>query len=179
MRIVIVVVILSWSSVCTAFSGGSPVCEVNSLPLQPMSPVLADPPPIGWGMRASSLGFSPGRPIEFQVFNTDPNRRARGVLIWAKAGPQAGSGRFLVPSKLFQYLPAFANCGEWALSHTSSAPKPQSDLLFTWEPPASGSAFVRAFIIDDCQAPNGCRAHQALTEPLILEPVLFLDGFEP
>lgn len=161
-----------------AFSAGSPICEVNILPLTEMSPTLADPAPFGWELRSSSVVYVAGQPIALRVRHPDPSKRVRGVLLFAKSGPFTGAGRFELPPG-YQYIPAPASCGEWAISHTNSAPKEQEDLQFEWQPGSDGTVIVRAFLIEDCAAPNGgCRDQQALTQVLVLQQALFVDGFE-
>jgi len=171
---------LLFSTSLLAFSSGSPVCEVNSLPLTPMSPVLSDPPPTGWSLVPERGSYVPDVALKLKIRNINPSKRARGVLLWAKSGPNSGAGRFILPSSgLFQYLPAFANCAEWALAHVSSVAKTQDQLAFAWLAPASGPLIMRAFLIEDCTTVGGCRAHQALTDIVLLQEALFVDGFEP
>jgi hypothetical protein len=161
-----------------AFSQGSPICEVNGLPLQEMSPTLASPPPAGWKLRVPGAAYMAERPLRVRITHPNPAVRARGILLWAKAGPFSGAGHFLADTGMFQYVPAPADCGLWALSHTDAEPKPLADLGFWWLPPASGVVVMRAFVIQDCDAPAGCRDQQALTPLLVLEPKLFFDSFE-
>lgn len=162
-----------------AFSQGSPICEVNSLPLLEMSTSLADPPPQGWVLQAPSR-FVPGASISVRIQHPDPTRRVRGVLLWARSGPFSGAGRFEVgDGTRWQYIPAPASCGEWAISHVDAQPKPQSMLAFSWTTSEALPVILRAFVIEDCVAPQGCRDQQALTPVLQLQPALFIDGFEP
>ena len=161
-----------------ANSQGSPICEVNALPLVQMSPTLANPPPQGWTLQAPSLHY-PGTPIQLRLHHPDPARRARGVLIWAKAGIATGAGTFAVPGNgRWSYIPAPAECGTWALSHTDSQPKTQDQLVFEWTGDASVGAVLRAFLIEDCTHPAGCRDQQALTPIVFIEAGVFRDGFE-
>lgn len=161
-----------------AFSQGSPICEVNTLPLVEMSPTLADPPPQGWVLQGP-MRFVPGSPITIRIAHPDPTRRVRGVLLWARSGPFQGAGRFEVgDGSRWQYIPAPADCGEWAVSHVDAQPKPQSTLSFQWRADASLPTILRAFLVEDCSAPEGCRDQQALTPVLQLQPALFVDGFE-
>ena len=160
------------------FSQGSPVCEVNSLPLVEMSPTLADPPPVGWTLQAP-LRYVPGTPITVALRHPDPGRRVRGVLLWARSGPLQGAGRFDTGSgDLWQYIPAAAGCGQWAISHVDATPKAQTLLRFRWTADAALPTILRAFLIEDCSAAQGCRDQQALTPVLQLQPALFIDGFE-
>jgi Reeler domain len=178
MRLILTLVILLVCRAVSAFSGGSPICEVNTLPLVQMSPVLSEPPPTGWFLVPERASYVPGTALRVSIRNTDPGKLARGVLIWAKTGPTTGAGSFDLPSNgLFQYLPAFADCGQWALSHVSSIAKTQTQLQFTWQAPASGALIMRAFLIEDCTTAGGCRAHQALTDVVLLQEALFVDGF--
>lgn len=164
-----------------AFSLGAPICEVQALPLAPMSPTLASPAPTGWQLRIDAPRYIPGRPVRVAVTNTDLAQRARGVLLWAKSGPVTGFGSFVVDNALWQHLPGSANCGEWAITHTSNAAKPLDQLHFEWIAPAAASASVlfRAFVIEDCDDPQGCRSYQALTPVTVLQAGLFFDDFEP
>lgn len=165
-----------------AFSYGSPICEVQSLPLVEMSPTLATPPPTGWSLRIEKKRYSPGLPMRVSVVNTDPTKRARGLLVWAKSGPETGIGVFTGDPDRFQTIPsALADCGEWAISHVTSASKPQDILHVDWTAPAGATANVlfRAFVIEACGAPNGCRAYQALTPIVVKQAGLFDDDFEP
>ncbi len=163
-----------------AFAAGAPICEVNTLPLVEMSPTLADPAPTGWSVQANRSVYVPGQAMQLRIRNSNPAKAARGILMWSKSGPSAGAGQFLLQTKsLFQLIPAPAACGEWAISHNSSTVKTQPQLTFDWMPPAQGTVIVRAFVIEDCGlAQGGCRAHQALTPVLVLQPALFVDGFE-
>lgn len=171
---------LLYGPLALAFSQGSPICEVNGLPLVEMSPTLANPAPAGWVLEAAER-YLPGRPLGLRLRNTlDPERRARGVLLWAKSGPISGSGSFTLPGDgRWQYVPAPANCGTWALSHADAQPKNQTELYFEW---TSGDpalpTLLRAFIVEDCGAPGGCRDQQALTPILVTQPGFFFDGFE-
>ena len=162
-----------------AFSQGAPICEVNTLPLIEMSPTLANPAPEGWTLAVPER-FALGRPVLIQLRNTDPTRRARGVLLWAKSGPATGAGSFALPGNgRWQHIPAPANCGLWAISHTDNQPKSQAELSFEWVSVDYSSAILRAFVIEDCSAPQGCRDQQALTPITLVQPALFFDGFEP
>lgn len=163
----------------SAFSQGSPICEVNGLPLVEMSPTLANPPPQGWALDVPTR-FIPGQPLHVRVRHPDPQRRARGVLIWAKAGANLGAGSFAVPGNgRWAHIPAPAECGTWALSHTDNLPKPLAELSFQWTGSGSQGVILRAFIIEDCSNPAGCRDQQALTPIVFMEAGLFADGFEP
>lgn len=161
-----------------ANSQGSPICEVNALPLIEMSPTLANPAPQGWTLVAPAR-FFPGRAVELRVGHPDPQRRARGVLIWAKAGQFQGAGSFALPANgRWAYIPAPANCGTWAMSHTDNQPKSLDQLVFHWTGNDTQGVILRAFIIEDCSHPAGCRDQQALTPIVFLEAGLFADGFE-
>lgn len=167
------------SGEAVAFAAGAPICEVATLPLTEMSPVLVDPPPSGWSLRSARAAHVAGQPLRFRVQHADPNKRLRGVLIWAKSGPSTGAGQFLVPSSgLYQHIPAPAQCGEWAMSHSSPNPKTQAELQFDWLPPSSGTVIVRAFLIEDCGLPEGCRAWQALTPVLVVPEAVYIGDFE-
>lgn len=172
-------------SLAVAFSSGSPVCEVNALPLVPMSPVLIQPPPDGWRVVVDDARFHEGRITAVRVVNLDPVKRARGVLLFAKSGPLTGAGRFLLPSPspLFGFIPFVpgSDCGEWAVTHLSAEPKTQAQLRFDWLPEPAPVTLVamRAFVIEDCQPqPGGCRGAQALTDVVELVPTVFFDDFE-
>lgn len=164
-----------------AFSQGAPICEVNALPLVEMSPTLASPPPTGWSLAVSQHAYVPGRPLRVRVVQPDADKRARGVLVYARTGPSSGAGNFALPAGgLYQYIPAPAECGQWALSHTSAAPKAPDEMQWDYSvPTASGTVILRAFLIEDCGEPSGgCRDHQALTPVLVLPEAIQLDGFE-
>lgn len=161
-----------------AFSQGAPICEVNVLPLVEMSPTLSSPAPQGWLLQVPREAYMADRPLQVRVHHPDPAKRARGVLLWAKSGQFSGAGQFLADTELFQFIPEPADCGLWAVSHRSASPKPLDELRFWWMGPDAGTVILRAFIIEDCEAPEGCRAHQALTPLLALEPRLFFDDFE-
>ncbi len=172
--------VAAFATSAAAFSLGAPICEVDSLPVLEMSPTLADPAPSGWRLDIARDAYLPARPLRVRVANADPGKRARGVLLWAKTGPFTGAGQFLVDSDLFQYIPAPADCGLWAVTHTSAVPKPLEDLAFWWVPPDAGTVLMRAFVIEECGAESGgCRDQQALTPLRALVPKLFFDGFEP
>ena len=161
-----------------ANSQGSPICEVESLPLVPMSPTLANPAPQGWTLD-SPTRFYPGQPVPIRLRHPDPLRRARGVLIWAKSGQFTGAGSFVVPANgRWAHIPPPANCGGWALSHTDNQPKALGELVFHWIGSTEPGALLRAFLIEDCSNPAGCRDQQALTPFVFLEAGLFGDGFE-
>lgn len=173
-----------------AFSGGSPVCEVNLLPLVPMSPVLRDPPPVGWFLSVPERRWYAGREIDVRLVNADPQRRARGALLWAKSGPLTGAGEFVLPDVVPPAVPRFGYitpspgnaCDQWSVSHVDSQPKTQAQLVFRWRAPSNlQDPFIgmRAFVIDDCRpTPGGCRGAQALTDFIDLVPTLFFDDFE-
>lgn len=162
-----------------AFAAGSPICEVQTLPLVEMSPTLADPPPFGWSLQIPVSAYVPGRPLPLRIRHPDPGKRVRGVLLFAKSGPFSGAGSFSLPPQGYQYIPAPAQCGQWAISHSDSDPKEQAELLFEWTGQAQGTVILRAFLIEDCALPSGgCRDQQALTEVVVLLEALFVDGFE-
>lgn len=174
----VLLVVLGLGQKSWAFSTGAPICEVNSLPVVQMSSALASPPPTGWSLNFDTDSYLPGEPVIINVTNTDPLRQVRGVLIWAKLNAVAGAGRFELPdNNQFQYVPAAANCGEWALTHVDAGPKDQSSLVFEWYPPDQGSVILRAFVVEDCE--GDCRSYQALT-PIrsLASELVFSDAFE-
>lgn len=154
-----------------------------------MASVLRQPPPSGWSLRADADSWHPGAIRRLQLVHPDPQRRARGVLIWVKGSPfgtPTGVGRFLdlgVKDR-YQFVNASPpeNCAEWALTHRDAQPKSQGLLSFAWQAPEVvgwGILVVRAFVIEDCDPlPGGCRDAQALTAFLPLREVLFAAGFE-
>jgi hypothetical protein len=166
-----------------AFSSGSVVCEVNTIPFAPMSSVVSNPIPVGWSLRAGASVYVPGQSLTLELVNSDPGKRLRGVLIWAKSGPFTGAGSFQpsFPSALFRYVEgAMPDCGESSLTHANANPKAQDQLRFSWQAPVAGtgSVIVRAYLIEDCGAGQSCRSAQALTDILVLEEAVFSDGFE-
>lgn len=183
------VALLVHTSVADAFSAGSTVCEVNALPFAPMASVLREPAPSGWALSSDADSWHPGAIRVLRLQHPDPQRRARGVLLWVKGAPfgnPAGAGRFLDlgVGDRYQFVNATPpeNCGEWALTHRDADGKAQSLLLFAWqapEQPGWGSLIARAFVIEDCaDLPGVCRDAQALTAFLPLREVLFAAGFE-
>jgi len=161
-----------------AFSLGSPVCEVTSLPLVPMSPTLASPPPAGWRLSTTRSIYVPGRPVTVRVTHPTIGQTALGILIWAKRGFTTGAGAFQVDGGLYQHVPLPADCGTWAATHTSPVVKTLDELIFSWLPGESGEVILRAFIIENCGVAGACRSYQALTPIHVLRPVLFFDSFE-
>jgi hypothetical protein len=185
LSVLIVSALLVSAPAAHAFSSGSPVCEVNTLPLVPMSPVLISPPPTGWRVEVAEPRFFAGRLTRVRVVNSDPAKRARGVLLFAKSGPLTGAGGFVLPSPspLFGFIPFVpgSDCGQWAVTHLSAEPKTQSQLVFDWAPEPTLDLLValRAFVIEDClPSAGGCRGAQALTEVTELVPTVFFGDFE-
>ncbi len=166
------------SAPLSAFSLGAPICEVNTLPLEPMSPTLASPPPAGWRLETARPIYVTGRPVTVRVRHPQPQQTALGVLIWAKRDFSVGSGSFVVDGGLYQHVPLPAECGQWAATHTSPVPKSLDDLTFSWLPGHGGEVILRAFLIENCGTPGSCRGHQALTPVVVMRPALFFDGFE-
>lgn len=172
-------VLLALPGPTQAFSFGSPICEVNSLPLLEMSPTLASPPPSGWALQVRRAIYVPGRAVAVRIVHPDPQQSARGVLIWAKSGPSQGAGAFGFDAELYQPVPPGSGCEDWAVSHRSAAPKGLDVLGFSWQAEQDlGTVLLRAFLIEDCDSPEGCRDQQALTPLLLLEPRLFVGDFE-
>jgi hypothetical protein len=162
-----------------AFSLGSPICEVASLPLLEMSPTLASPPPSGWALQVRRTIYVPGRDVAVSIVHPDAQQSARGVLIWAKSGPSQGAGTFGFDAEIYQSVPPGSGCEDWAATHRSAASKGQDALGFTWRAQQDqGTVLLRAFLIQDCDSPDGCRDQQALTPLLLLEPRLFVGDFE-
>jgi Reeler domain len=171
------------SNTAFANSFGSPVCEVNSLPLMPMANSVSNPVPTGWSLRTDKPYFQSGAPLEIRIGNIDPLKRVRGVLLWAKtAADLQPAGSFLVgPGSMWQFIPPGpgAFCQQASVTHMDSAPKEQSTLVFSWTPPTNDSdVLLRAFLIEDCALVTGCRGAQALTPALILSEAVFKDRFE-
>lgn len=168
-------------STSVAFSLGSPICDVNVLPLIEMSPTLASPAPSGWGLRAETSYYVPGRALRVAVTQPDPNKRARGVLVFAKTSPFSGVGSFaLPPNAQYQYIPPPAQCGEWSISHTNADPKTIAEMQWDYTVPlASNTVVLRAFVIEDCGlGSGGCRDQQALSNVVLLLEAIQVDGFE-
>jgi hypothetical protein len=164
-----------------AHSFGSPRCEITSLPVTEMSASVANPAPTGWQINSTGAHAWPGRAMTLRVTNTDPAKQARGVLVWARRNGSSPSGSFQPDAAgLFQWIPtALGNCGEASISHTGRQPKNQAQLTFEWTPDAVGTSIVRAFIIEDCGAPEtDCRAWQALTPVHVIPGAVFVDGLE-
>lgn len=166
-----------------AFSGGSPVCDVQSLPLLPMANAVSSPVPIGWSLRVDSAFYQAGSPVEVRIGNADPLKRVRGVLLWAKTSSDfQPAGSFLVgPGSMYQHVPPGNGvfCQQASITHIDASPRQQSTLVFSWSPPASGlDVQLRAFLIEDCALPFGCRGAQALTQTLLLSEAIFRAGFE-
>jgi Reeler domain len=169
-----------FSTSAWANSVGSPVCEVASIPFAPMSSVIGSPEPVGWTLASTARVYRPGDAITVRIVNTDPTKRVRGALIWAKFDDFSPAGIFQVgPGNLWQYIPPGPNaqCAQASISHTSSAPKAQSELVFSWTPPAQGDVRMRAYLIEDCLL-SSCRSFQALTQVLALPEAFLLSGFE-
>jgi hypothetical protein len=172
-------------SALRAHSFGSPVCEVGVIPLAPMSTTLSSPAPTGWALFTTAKVYVRGAPIDVSVINTDPLKKARGVLIWSKFGDLSPAGSFLIgPGNAWQYIPPSptVQCAQASISHTDNSPQVQADLTFSWTPPTSfpgdsSDVFLRAFIIEDCVA-GSCRSYQALTQRLALPEAFLVAGFE-
>lgn len=165
------------SAPAQAFSQGSPICEVQQLPLVEMSPTLAQPPPSGWRLESDRSAYTPGNRVRVRIVNTSP-KAVRGVLLWARQSPQSGSGEFLIaPEAPWQFVPAPATCQAWALTHRNAQPKAQSELVFDWKAGDAPQTLIRAFLVEDC-GDTDCRAYQALTSIIVLERALQIDGFE-
>ncbi len=163
-----------------ANSSGSPVCSVAFIPLAPMSSVLATPAPQGWRLETAAKFYQPDVPIELRVRNTDILKNVRGVLIWAQFEDfTTPAGRFLIgPGTPWRYVsPApGVQCQQGSVTHNSSTPKSQAELVFNWTPPTAGNVHVQAFLIEDCG--GGCRSYQALTQTIDLVEAIQIDGFE-
>lgn len=188
-RIVFLIALLLCAPGAQAFSSGSTVCEVNALPFTPMAGVLRQPAPAGWQLQIEGDAWHPGALRRLSLRHPDPDRRARGVLVWIKGnsfGTPVGAGRFLDlgVGDLYQFSTASPpeDCAEWSLTHRDATPKTQSQMLFAWQAPATsglGILAARAFVIEDCSAfTGGCRDAQALTEIVALREALFAEGFE-
>lgn len=180
---------LAASAPAAAYSSGATVCEVERLPFAPMASVLRDPPPSGWQLLSDGGLWFPSAIRWLRLQHPDPERRARGLLLWVKGSPAglpSGAGRFLDLglSEHYQRVPLAppSDCGEWALTQRDASGKTQAELQFVWQAPSVagwGSLIARAFVIEDCgSAQGGCRDAQALTDFLILREAPFADGFE-
>jgi hypothetical protein len=165
---------------------GSPICNVPSLPLVPMSSALINPAPSGWRIDATDALISPAQNITWNIVNTDPLKKVRGVLMWAQFEDGSNAGSFLIgPGTLWGYVSPSptAQCGQASITHQNKFPKLQSDLQFTWAAPASltnAAIKVQAFIIEDCGANLNvnCRGAQALTQEIVLREGIFRSSFE-
>jgi hypothetical protein len=179
MRSFIAAVLLGAASHVHANSFGAPVCEVNFLPLIPMASSVSNPAPTGWQL-ALQPTYLPGETVTVRIFNNNPAKRVRGILLWAKESEFSGAGQFVPgPSSVFQFVQpqmGMDNCQQWAVTHTDSVPKDQALLSFNWVPPTGGFAFMRAFVIEDCGQSN-CRSAQALTGVSVISQG-FINGFE-
>ncbi len=159
---------------------GSPICEVNQLPLVPMSSTLSSPPPDGWRLHSNRAVTSSGAGLRFTVSHPNTNQKLRGILVWVKRGDGTGGVGSFTTSATFQHIPPPANCEQWALSHNNSDPKRWQDLSFEWTAPANldeTTLIARAFIIEDCNQPS-CRSFQALTNVLEINTAMFVNGYE-
>jgi hypothetical protein len=161
-----------------AFSLGAPICEVTSLPLVPMSATLASPPPAGWRLQVERPIYMADQVVRVRITHPVSTQSALGVLVWAKRGAASGAGAFAVDGGLYQHVPLPTDCGQWAVTHTSPVAKSQAELQFDWLPGEGGEVILRAFLIENCGVPGGCRGHQALTPIVVLRPAVFFDSFE-
>jgi hypothetical protein len=177
---------LTFAQSALANGTGSPVCSVPSLPLAPMSSVLTNPAPSGWRINAGDALISPGQTVTWNIVNSDPLKKVRGVLMWAQFEDGSNAGSFLIgPGTLWGYVSPSpsAQCAQASITHQNKFPKLQSDLQFSWTAPATlaGVAIkVQAFLIEDCGANLNvnCRGAQALTQQIVLREGIFKSGFE-
>lgn len=164
-----------------AFSRGSTVCSVNQLPFEPMSDVMAVPTPTGWSLDVvDPTRYVAGSLFSIQVKNIDPNKKLRGILIWANVYGEQGNGGFTnVDVGRFHFITDMGGCDNNALTHGDATPRAQDEYRFDYQAPSAGFIELRAFVIEDCGgAPGSCRGHQALTPVLSMTPQLFFNGFE-
>jgi Reeler domain len=169
-------------SSASANSFGSPVCDVQSLPLLPMANAVSNPVPTGWSLRTDRSYYQSGAPLEVRIGNVDPLKRVRGVLLWSKSTDFQPVGSFLIgPGSMWQLIPPGNGvfCQQASITHMDAAPKQQNTLVFSWTPPANDADVqLRAFLIEDCALVTGCRGAQALTQTLLLGEAVFKDRFE-
>lgn len=173
--------LLAFFNPAHAFSRGSTVCSVNQVPFAPMSDVLAVPTPTGWYLDVvSETHYVANGLFSIQVRNTAPNKKLRGILIWANVFGEQGNGGFTnVDVGRFHFITDMGGCDNNALTHGDATPRTQDQYRFDYQAPSAGFIEIRAFVIEDCGgAPGACRAHQALTPMLSMTPRLFFSGFE-
>ena len=172
--------LMAFSGSLYANSSGSPVCSVAAIPFAPMSSTLSTPAPSGWALLSDARFYQPGISVQLRIVNSDVLKAAKGVLFWAQFNDFATpAGSFLIgPGTPWRYVAPGpgAQCLQGSLTHNTSTPKPQTELVFNWTPPSSGDVFLQAFLIEDCV--GNCRSNQALTSTLKLIEAISINGFE-
>lgn len=143
-RLLFFICVLFASYEVRAFSGGSPVCTVDTATMNASMGTRIGSNPNGWSIRAQTATYLPGQ-ATFDIEIVHANLAVfKGLLLWATDASGAQVGTWQLPVAGFKRI-----CNEQSITHTSNAEKESPTLPFKLVLPISvrGQITIKAFVV--------------------------------
>jgi Reeler domain len=151
-RVLLSLCLLFASFEVTAFSGGAPVCTIDTATMNANMGVRSGLNPNGWSITTQTPTYFPGQStfdVQLKHYISDTQRDAtfKGLLLWATDSTGTQVGTWDAPAAGFKYV---ANCGNSSITHASadvkeSSPSPTFKLVLPIT--VRGQITINAFVV--------------------------------
>jgi hypothetical protein len=134
-----------------AFSGGAPVCTIDTAAMNANMETRSGINPNGWSITTQTPTYLPGQ-ATFDVQIAHVNSASfKGLLLWATDASGAQVGTWETPVADFKYVDG---CDSRSISHASAAIKDSPTLPFKLVLPISvrGQITIKAFVVQSTRA---------------------------
>jgi hypothetical protein len=134
----------------SAFSGGAPVCTVDTATMNQNMGQRSGTNPNGWSIATQTTTYSPGQAtFDVQIVHAN-SATFKGLLLWATDALGAQVGTWETPVADFRYVDG---CDNRSITHASSAIKESPSLPFKLVLPISvrGQITINAFVVQSAR----------------------------